>query len=69
VQLNANRSIDTSGISISVDGSEVTLEGTINSLIAVSIAQSLVSNTPGVSRVHLQLRVAPPQGTQAAAGG
>jgi hypothetical protein len=68
VALNSNPSIDTSGISIWVDGSEVTLDGSINSLIAVSIAQSLVSNVPGVSRVQVQLRVAPPRGSQTAAG-
>ncbi len=58
-QLNASPSIDASGISISVDGSEVTLEGTINSLIAVSMARALASNVPGVSRVQVQLRVRP----------
>jgi hypothetical protein len=61
VALNSEPAIDTSGISISVDGSEVTLDGTINSLIAVSIAQALVSNVPGVSRVHVQLRVVSPR--------
>ncbi|HWD57107.1 MAG TPA: BON domain-containing protein [Stellaceae bacterium] len=58
-QLNASPFIDTSGISISVDGSEVTLSGTINSLIAISLAKALTSGVPGVSRVQVQLRVQP----------
>ena len=58
-QLNDNPFIDASGISITVDGSEVTLDGTINSLIAVSLAQALANNVPGVSRVQVQLRVQP----------
>lgn len=64
-RLNANPTIDTSGIVISVSGSEVTLDGTINSLIAVSMAQSIVSNTPGVSRALVQLRVVPSPETAA----
>src|SRR5258708_2358171 len=35
-QLNASPFIDTSGITITVNGAEVTLAGTINSLIAIS---------------------------------
>jgi hypothetical protein len=58
-QLNDSPFIDASGISISVDGSDVTLEGTINSLIAISLAQALVSNIPGVARVQVRLRVQP----------
>jgi hypothetical protein len=58
-QLEASALVDTSGISITVDGSEVTLGGTINSLFAVSVAQSLAANVPGVSRVQVQLRVQP----------
>jgi hypothetical protein len=58
-QLNASPFIDASGISISVDGSEVTLDGTIDTLFAVSVAKSLTSNVPGVSRVQVQLRVQP----------
>jgi hypothetical protein len=58
-QLNDNPFVDASGISITVDGSEVTLEGTINSLIAVSLAQALASSVLGVSRVQVQLRVQP----------
>ena len=56
-QLNASPFIDASGISITVDGAEVRLEGTINSLIAISLAKALVSNDPGVGRVEVQLRV------------
>jgi hypothetical protein len=56
-QLNASPFIDASGISITVDGSEVTLTGTINSLIAISLARALTTNVPGVSRVQVQLRV------------
>ena len=58
-QLAASPFIDASGISIAVDGAEVTLEGTINSLIAISLAKALVSNVPGVSRVQVLLRVQP----------
>jgi BON domain len=56
-QLNASPFIDASGISISVDGSEVRLDGTINSLIAIAMAKALASNVPGVSRVEVRLRV------------
>ena len=58
-QLAGNAFIDTSGISVTVDGSEVTLDGTINSLIAISLAKALASNVPGVGRVQVQLRVPP----------
>jgi len=56
-QLNASPFIDASGIVITVDGSRVTLEGTINSLMATSMAKALATNVPGVSRVQVQLRV------------
>jgi osmotically-inducible protein OsmY len=56
-QLAASPFINSSGISITVDDSEVTLEGTINSLIAVSLARALALNVPGVSRVQVRLRV------------
>jgi hypothetical protein len=58
-RLNDSPFIDASGISISVDGIEVTLDGTINSLIAVALAQALVTNVPGVGRVQVRLRVQP----------
>jgi len=56
-QLAASPFIDSSGISITVDDGEVTLEGTINSLIAISLARALTLNVPGVRRVQVQLRV------------
>jgi hypothetical protein len=56
-QLAASPFIDASGVSIAVDGSTVTLTGTINSLIAISLAQALVGNVPGVGRVQVQLRI------------
>ena len=56
-QLTASPFIDATGISLTVDGSEVTLSGTINSLIAIALAKALASNVPGVSRVQVQLRV------------
>ena len=56
-QLNNSPFIDASGISITVDNSTVRLDGTINSLMAISLATALVSNVPGVSRVQVQLRV------------
>jgi hypothetical protein len=56
-QLNDSPFIDASGIVVTVDDSEVTLEGTINSLMAISLAQALVSNIAGVSRVQVRLRV------------
>jgi hypothetical protein len=56
-QLAASPFIDSSGISVTVDDGEVTLEGTINSLIAVSLARALALNVPGVGRVQVQLRV------------
>jgi len=55
--LAASPFIDASDIAITVDGSEVRLGGTVNSLIAISLAQALASNVPGVSRVEVQLRV------------
>jgi osmotically-inducible protein OsmY len=58
-QLRASPFIDSSGIGVAVDGTEVTLTGTINSLIAISLAQALASNVPGVSRAQVQLRVQP----------
>jgi hypothetical protein len=58
-ELNASPFIDASGISISVDGSEVILEGTIDSLFGISVAQALATNVPGVSRAQVRLRVAP----------
>jgi BON domain len=56
-QLAASPFIDASGVAITVDGSEVTLDGTINSLIAIALAKALVSNVAGVGRVQIQLRV------------
>ena len=56
-QLAASPFIDALGIEITVDGAEVILGGTINSLIAISLAQALVSNVPGVRRVQVNLRV------------
>jgi len=67
-QLNASPFIDASGIAITVDGSEVTLEGTINSLIAISLAQALANNVPGVGRVQVRLRVNPVPRTYETAG-
>jgi len=58
-QLNASPFIDATGIAVTLDGSEVTLDGTINSLMAISLAQALVSNVAGVSRVQVHLRVQP----------
>jgi osmotically-inducible protein OsmY len=56
-QLAASPFIDASGIEVAVAGVEVTLGGTINSLIAISLAQALASNVPGVARVQVNLRV------------
>ena len=56
-QLNDSPFIDASGISVTVENTEVRLDGTINSLIAISLARALVSTVPGVSRVQVQLRV------------
>jgi len=58
-QLNESPFIDASDVTVTVEGSEVTLDGTINSLIAISLAQALCLNTPGVSRAHVHLRVRP----------
>src|SRR5665213_826846 len=51
--------VDAAGISVLVEGSTVTLDGTVDSLFAVSVAKSLASNVPGVSRVQAELRVVP----------
>ena len=61
--------IDVSDVSVTVDGSEVTLGGTINSLIAISLAKALASNVPGVGRVQVQLRVQPAPRTYEIGGG
>jgi BON domain-containing protein len=58
-QLNASSLVDATGISVAVDGSNVTLDGTINSLFAVSVARSLASQVPGVGRVEVRLDVRP----------
>jgi len=58
-RLNQSPFIDASHVTVSVEGSEVTLDGTINSLIAISLAQSLAANVAGVSRVQVRLRVNP----------
>jgi osmotically-inducible protein OsmY len=58
-QLDASPFIDASGIAVTVAGSEVTLKGTINSLIAISLARALASNVAGVTRVEVQLQVRP----------
>ena len=68
-RLASNAFIDTSGISATVDGSEVTLDGTINSLIAISLAKALASSVPGVGRVQVQLRVQPASRPYEAASG
>lgn len=59
-QLNQSPFIDASRVTVSVDGSEVTLDGTINSLIAISLAQSLAANVAGVTRVQVRLRLTQP---------
>jgi len=55
--LNSSPFIDMSGIVITVDDSDVTLDGTINSPIAISLAKALTTGVPGVTRVELRLRV------------
>jgi hypothetical protein len=67
-QLAESPFVDASDISVTVDGSEVTLAGTINSLIAISLAQALASNISGVSRVQVRLRVRPATHTYETAG-
>ena len=58
-RLNQSPFIDASHVTVSVDGSEVTLDGTINSLIAISLAQALAAAVAGVKRVQVRLRVDP----------
>jgi osmotically-inducible protein OsmY len=66
-QLYASPLVDATGISVAVDGADVTLDGTINSLFAVSVARSLASQVPGVGRVQVQLQVRPaPRGYEMA---
>jgi hypothetical protein len=62
-QLSESPFIDASGITIAVEGSEVTLDGTINSLTARALAQALCSNVEGVGRIQLRLRVQGPAQT------
>jgi BON domain-containing protein len=52
--------IDATGVSVAVSGSEATLDGTINSLIAVSLARALALNVAGVGAVQVRLKVQPP---------
>jgi BON domain-containing protein len=61
--LTSSPFIDTSGIVITVDDSDVMLDGTINSLIAISLAKALTTGVPGVSRVEVRLRVRPARRT------
>jgi hypothetical protein len=68
LQLAESPFIDASDVSVTVDSSEVTLSGTINSLIAISLAQALATNVPGVSRVQVRLRVRPATRTYGTAG-
>jgi hypothetical protein len=68
-QLAGSPFIDASGISVTVDGSEVILDGTINSLIAISLARALTSNVPGVGRVQVRLRVQPAARSYETTGG
>ena len=67
-RLNQSPFIDAAHVTVSVEGSEVTLDGTINSLIAISLAQALATNVPGVSRVQGRLRVRPATRTYETAG-
>jgi osmotically-inducible protein OsmY len=55
--LHASPFIDASGIAITVDESRVMLEGTVNSLMAISLAKALTNGIPGVGRVEVRLRV------------
>jgi hypothetical protein len=64
-QLNASPFIDASGINVSVDGSDVMLDGTINSLMAIALAQAVATNVAGVRRVQTHLRVNPAYATTA----
>jgi hypothetical protein len=59
-RLNQSPFIDASRVTVSVDGAEVTLDGAINSLIAISLAQSLAADVAGVGRVQVRLRVDQP---------
>ena len=68
-QLRDSPFIDATGISVSVDGSEVTLDGTINSLIAISLAQALAADIAGVGRVQVHLRVQPAAAVHETAAG
>jgi hypothetical protein len=66
--LHASPFIDASGIAITVDDTRVLLEGTVNSLMAISLAKALTNGIPGVGRVEVRLRVElPPRVYEAAA--
>jgi hypothetical protein len=58
-RLRDNPYVDATGISVVVDGSDVTLEGLVDGLFAVSVARSLAANVAGVRRVETQLKVRP----------
>jgi hypothetical protein len=58
-QLTANPYIDAGEVTVTMRDDEVTLDGTINSLIAVSMARAIAENTAGVHRVQMQLKVRP----------
>jgi hypothetical protein len=57
--LHASPFIDASGIAITVEDSRVMLEGTVNSLMAISLAKALTNGVRGVGRVQVRLRVEP----------
>lgn len=60
-QLTVSPFIDASDIAISVDGAEVTLDGTLTSLIGIviALAKALPDSSPGAGRLQVRLRVRP----------
>src|ERR1700683_4043424 len=56
-QLTESPFLDASGITVGVEGSEVMLQGTIDSQMGISIARALCSNVPGVRSVQVRVHV------------
>jgi osmotically-inducible protein OsmY len=52
----ADSSDDTKGVAATVQGAEVTLEGTVADTMAKETLETAIERVPGVKRVHSRLR-------------
>ena len=66
-RLEDDDSIDASGIEVSVNSGEVTLQGTVDDRQTKRMVEDLIESLPGVRDVHNQLRIASRQRSEAKA--